>query len=155
MKKAFATAVVFFALTGCSTTSEWDAVAFLRQDAIDASVYELLAAPERYDGRPVRVIGVVRFSFDYESRSGVYATTDDYRHRTDGVIDIGSIEPIIATDERSLSRMNGTYAVIEGVFRAKPPIPLPAKDGSIAVCAGKCWGGGTIERVSRVSSWQF
>ncbi|GHC12769.1 hypothetical protein [Thermomonas carbonis] len=153
--KILAAAVLSLLLFGCATVSELNAVAFSRHDAIDASVYELLAAPEKFDGHSVRVIGVVKFSFAFEGKSGVYATPDDYRHNTQGNIEMTGFDPKFNVDQSSLSSINGTYAVVEGIFRARPQIPKPSSDSSSRICMGRCWGGGTIEHVNRVSSWQY
>ena len=153
--KMFAGAFISLLLLGCATAREVNLVAFTSHNAIDASVYELLATPERFDGHSVRVIGVVKFSFAFEGESGIYATTDDYRHETQGKVEISGFDQRLDVNEDALAGINGTYAIVEGVFHARPSIPKPSRDSSSNVCIGKCWGGGTIEHVNRVSSWQY
>ena len=129
--------------------------AFQRQGAIDASVYELLAAPGRFDGRAVRVIGVAGFSFMHNGISGVYATPDDFRHNTQALIEIAGFEPGVLAQEQALMRLNGKYVLVEGVFQARPAPPRQPTEGETLICVGRCWGSGFLNAVNRVSPWQY
>ena len=153
MIKILAASLLHLSLTGCVTSSGVDIVAFKRQDVVEASIYELLAAPDRFDGRPVQVIGVGSFSFIHEGFSGIYVTTDDFKHQTKGVIELHLLEPHFEKREKELIRLTGKHVLVEGVFHARPVAPEPA-EGFKIVCVGTCWGGGYIDQVSRVSLWQ-
>jgi len=103
-----------------------------------ASLIELIARPEQFDGKAVRVIGFVNFEFE---GNGLYVSRNDWEHSIarNGVW----IDPPSGFDSDSApSRKspNQEYVIVEGIFNA-------ANRGHMGM-----WSG-AIERVSRLEGW--
>jgi hypothetical protein len=84
-------------------------------DAIDVSIINLIATPEKYDGKLVRVIGICNIEFE---ANGIYLSTEDYKKGNNSIW----IDPdyeVLQTTKESLKRLNGKYVLIEGVFNHK------------------------------------
>ena len=80
-------------------------------DAIRVNMIQLLASPEKYDGKIVSVIGVGEL--DFESYY-LYLSKDDYRFRTGNRIGIRLGER--ATPYEEAQKYNGKYVIVEGMF---------------------------------------
>jgi hypothetical protein len=99
---------------------------------------ELIARPELYDGKRIRVIGFVNFEFE---GNGLYVSREDWQqsiHRN-GVW----IEPPKSFESDSGSaarRPNQQYVLVEATFRA-------GQGGHMSM-----WSG-TLERVTRLDPW--
>jgi hypothetical protein len=101
----------------------------------DVSLMELIAQPERFDGKPVRVIGYVHFEFD---GNGLYLHREDYEHAIsrNGVW----LEP----DESTIGAAtpNDRYVIVEGTFRARDR-------GHLGM-----WSG-ALTQVTRLEAWEI
>jgi hypothetical protein len=94
----------------------WLATAQARGRTESVSLIRLIANPERYHGKKVRVIGFARLQFE---GSGVYVHEDDYRHGiTRNGLWLGSFasrQGRQPTDPISI-KGNDKYAIVEGTF---------------------------------------
>ena len=103
------------------------------------SLLTLIARPELFDGKPVRVIGYVHFEFE---GNGLYVSQDSYEH---GVTRNGIwIDPPweFESDSATARRQpNDRYAIVEGTFSAHDR-------GHLGL-----WGG-ALERVTRLELWE-
>ncbi len=78
----------------------------------DVTLIQLIATPERYDGKLVRVIGVGNLEFEGD---GLYLGKEDFLYRTRNCIwlDIYG-NPVIPYEESK--QYNGKYVLVEGTF---------------------------------------
>ena len=79
--------------------------------AIDVSMIQLIANPERYDGKLVRVIGVGNLEFENDS---LWLSKEDYKYHTDNAIWIILGDRAIEYDDARC--YNGEYVIVEGIF---------------------------------------
>ncbi|MBR2900757.1 MAG: helix-turn-helix transcriptional regulator [Clostridia bacterium] len=79
--------------------------------AINVSMVQLLATPEKYDGKLVRVIGVGNLEFEDDSLS---LNKEDYEHGTGSSIWLELGEKAISYKEAK--EYNGKYVIVEGFF---------------------------------------
>ncbi len=79
--------------------------------AIDVSMVRLLANPEEYDGKLVRVIGVGNLEFE---GNFIALSKEDYTHCTDNTIWLEWGERAILYDEATA--YNGEYVIVEGIY---------------------------------------
>jgi hypothetical protein len=82
--------------------------AFVLQEPESVSIIRLIANPDAYDGKFVRIIGFVRFEFE---GNAIYVHEEDYKQglRKNGLW--------LSMEERK--ELDRKYALIEGVFNAK------------------------------------
>ena len=106
------------------------------QYAIDVSIVQLLATPEKYDGKLVRVIGVGNLEFE-----GNYLSLDkeDYAYSAGNSIWIELGEKAISYNEAK--EYNGKYVIVEGFFDKKDR-------GHLAMFCG------SIKNISRYQLWE-
>lgn len=109
----FMAQMMIFALVGCAAENQLDKnLNTADQDAVDVSIIALIANPDEYDGKVVRVMGVGRLEFEGNS---IYLHKEDYemRNSRNGLwISLGSE----ATPYEDAEKYNGEYVLIEGVF---------------------------------------
>ena len=81
------------------------------RDITDASIVQLIARPEAYDGKFVRLMGYVHWEFE---GNGVYLHEDDWKHHLyrNGLW----VEPKSGLPEQL--NCQDQYVIIEGTFRA-------------------------------------
>lgn len=77
---------------------------------IDVTMTQLLATPERYDGKLVRVQGVGNLEFEGDA---LYLSEQDWKYCTDAAVWI-SLGDDISYEEAQ--KYNGKYVLVEGVF---------------------------------------
>jgi hypothetical protein len=106
----------------------------------------ILARPELYDGKPVRVIGVADFDFGFEGESAIFPSTENLAHHTFSGIGVGSLGPGVKGSERGLEQLTGKFVLVEGIFHKSVQEP-----GSI--CLRGCWPAGIISPLTRVAEW--
>ena len=151
------TRILVLAIVGCSpsasATADTQAIAVdssvaARCEAIASekgpctlwgpSIIELIARPELYDGKRVRVIGFVNFEFE---GNGLYLSRDDWQN---AVYRNGlwiNAPAAYETDSASSSRKpNRQYVLVEATFRA-------GRGGHFGM-----WSG-SLEQVTRLDSW--
>ena len=112
----------------------WFARPSVAAEPVDVSLVQLIANPNDYHGKFVRVIGFVKLEFESNS---VYLHQDDYKHQIfkNGLwIDV--------TDEirKKKDEFDQKYLLLEGTFNAK-------KKGHMGA-----WSG-SIEKISRSEVW--
>ena len=91
-----------FSLLGCSTSS-------VVADPADVTMVQLIASPEKYEGKHVRVIGFLHLEFESEV---LYLHKEDFDHAIvgNGVwVDLGQEQ----------QKLSDHYVLLEGVFTAK------------------------------------
>src|SRR5213080_578207 len=99
------------------------------------SLIELIARPELYDGRRVRVIGFVNFEFEGDA---IFLSSEDWKHSV--VTNSLWVEapPGFQSDSGPARKQpNRRYVIIEGTFNAR-------KRGHLGL------GSGAIEHVTRI-----
>ncbi|HJQ19130.1 MAG TPA: hypothetical protein VJ867_02205 [Gemmatimonadaceae bacterium] len=102
------------------------------------SLIELIARPEPFDGKPVRVIGFVNFEFE---GNAIYVSRSDWENHiaSNGLW----IDPPTGYESDSASSRktpNQQYVIVEGTFRG-------AQRGHMGM-----WSG-AIEKVTRLEAW--
>lgn len=76
------------------------------------SMIQLIATPEKFDGKLVRVKGWIRLEFE---ESALYFSLADEQHvDANDALGIESIKGI----KRSREELNGKYVLVEGIFRS-------------------------------------
>ena len=102
------------------------------------SLIELIARPELYDGKRVRVIGFANFEFE---GNGLYVSESDWRH---GIYRNGVwIDPPAGTGQDSASApgpVNQRYVIVEATFHQQ-------QSGHMGM-----WSG-SLSDVSRLEPW--
>lgn len=102
------------------------------------SLIELIARPEVYDGRRVRVIGFVNFEFE---GNGLYVSREDWRQSIYGNgLWIDPPAGFESDSAPSARRPNQRYVLVEATFRA-------GRGGHFGM-----WSG-TLEKVTRLQAW--
>lgn len=83
------------------------------QDAVDVSLIQLIATPEKYHGKRVRVKGFLRLEFE---GNAIYLHREDYEYRV-----YKNSLWLDATKEmyRDHKKIDLHYVLIEGVFNAR------------------------------------
>jgi len=72
------------------------------QDAIEVSLINLIATPEQYDGKLVRVTGVAKVEFE---NSGLYLSRDDYKNAiTKNAVCLTLDEKLLGTTYENLKK---------------------------------------------------
>ncbi len=104
------------------------------------SLVELIARPELYDGRRIRVIGFINLEFE---SNHLYLSREDWEHGlfVNGVL----VRPPPGLDSDSgpaRKRPNRQYVIVEGTFNAH-------MRGHLGV------GSGGIDQITRLDPWNF
>lgn len=94
-------------------------------EALDVSLAALIASPERYHGRRVRVIGFVRIEFE---GNAVYFHREDYDH---GMLMNGLWIDVPEAHRKAKDSVNMKYCLIEGTFDAEEKGHMGANSGAI------------------------
>ena len=79
---------------------------------MDVSIINLIATPEKYHSKRVRVIGVGHLEFEWNA---VYLSRDDYQND----VDRNGLWLVLgerATPYEEAQKFNGKYVIIEGTF---------------------------------------
>ena len=88
------------------------------------SLVELIASPQLYDGRPVRVIGYLNLEFE---GNAIYLHEDDHAHG----INRNGLWVDFARGFRSPSGCDRGYVLVEGIFDARDTGHLGLWSGAI------------------------
>ena len=99
----------------------------------DVGMIQLLAQPEKYHGKFIRVQGFLRLEFE---GNALYLHREDYAH---GLTNNGVWVDMLLSPEHM--KLNMHYVLIEGVFNAKDR-------GHLGL-----WSG-TIEKITRAIPWR-
>jgi hypothetical protein len=104
------------------------------EPAESVSMVRVLANPEKFHGKRIRVIGFLRLEFE---GNALYLHEEDYRHLlTDNAlwVDMGA--------DKEHAGLSMHYVLIEGTFNAK-------LRGHLGLCSG------VIEKITRAEVWDF
>ncbi len=83
-------------------------------DALNVSIISLIAEPEKYDGKNIRVRGFL--NVEYEAM-GIYLNEEDYKNCvTKNAVWLNFDYDKLGTDFKQIQRLNKKYVDIEGVF---------------------------------------
>ena len=106
------------------------------QNAVDVTIIQLIASPEKYNGELIRVIGVGNLEFEGNYLS---LSKEDHKYGTGNQIWIELSNKAIPYDEAQ--EYNGKYVIVEGIFD---------KDdlGHLSMFHG------TIKDISRYELWE-
>lgn len=103
-----------------------------KNEAISVSIVNLLATPEKFHGKMIKVIGFVHIEFEC---SAVFLHADDFKFKIfKNALEIGV--PVWAS--KSPKKYNNRYALIEGIFDS-------ANTGHMGLFAG------SIREITRIS----
>ena len=109
------------------------------QRAIGVSIINLIATPEKYHNKLVRVIGVGRIEFEGNT---LYLSKDDYLYGVHkNAIWISVNYKALNTTEKELEKWNGKYVILEGIFNKK-------NTGHMNMFSG------SIENITRYDLWE-
>ncbi len=82
-------------------------------DAIDVSIIRLIASPDTFDGKVVRIMGYLHLEFE---GNGIYFHKEDYdRSLSKNGLWVDAPSEMF----REMVKMNNRYVLIEGVFSTK------------------------------------
>ena len=109
-KKTILTSILFWLLL-----SGFNEYGKPNQDAIDLSLINLIATPEKYHNKPVRVIGVANLEFESHK---LYINKEDrtYSVFKSAVCLAGIDLEAIGKSEKEILALNGKHVLVEGVF---------------------------------------
>jgi hypothetical protein len=101
----------------------------------DVSMIQLIANPQQYDGKPIRVMAFLNLEFEGNAL---------YLHREDFDKSILANAVWISLDDqqiRTSKKFSGGYVLVEGVFNAKDR-------GHLGIFSG------SIQQITRIQSWE-
>ncbi|KRB98283.1 hypothetical protein [Duganella sp. Root198D2] len=101
----------------------------------DVSMIQLIANPQQYDGKPIRVMAFLNLEFEGNAL---------YLHREDFDKSLLSNAVWISLDDqqvRTSKKFSGGYVLVEGVFSSKDR-------GHLGIFSG------SIQQVTRIQSWE-
>jgi hypothetical protein len=101
----------------------------------DVSMIQLIANPQQYDGKPIRVMAFLNLEFEGNAL---------YLHREDFDKSILANAVWISLDDqqiRTSKKFSGGYVLVEGVFNAKDR-------GHLGIFSG------SIQQINRIQSWE-
>ena len=105
------------------------------QVAEGVSLLTLIANPEAYDGKHIRVVGVVNVGFECDA---LYVSSEDYKVGiTKNAVYLEFAQMTIDAPYDELKKLSGKHVVIEGVFDSK-------ENGHMGLYSG------TISDISRI-----
>jgi len=96
-----------------------------QRPAVSVSLVQLIATPERFDGKQVRVVGFL--GFGGVEGDGLHLHKDDYDNNTGNAVAIDRTKEML----RDRAKLYGNYVVIEGVFRREEKPPTYVSTGRI------------------------
>ena len=111
----------------------------IQVEAQPVSMIQLIAAPQKYHNKLIRVIGVSHIGFESNS---IWLNKEHYRNNV--IYNSLWIKPnytILKTTAKKLQKMNGNYVLIEGYFNQN-------NKGHFGMYIG------TIEEISRFDLWE-
>jgi hypothetical protein len=106
---------------------------------IDTSLIQLIANPEKYNGKLVRVIGVTNIGFEVNA---IYTSKEHHKYGvTKNSLWISPDTKALGVKEDQLTKYNGKYVLIEGIFNKDDTGHMGMNSGS-------------IDKVSRFQLWE-
>jgi len=113
----------------------WLAQPLAAAEPIDVSLVRLIANPNDYDGKLVRVIGYARLEFEGDA---IYLHEDDYKH---SIYKNGLWMDVSEDMRKRKTELDRKYVLIEGTFDAK-------MTGHMGL-----WSG-SIQKITRCQVWK-
>jgi hypothetical protein len=95
------------------------------EQPLDVSMIQLIANPEKFDGKHIRVIGFLRIEFE---GNALYFHRQDYEI---GLLKNGIWVDVTPEMEKQSSKFNMQYVLLEGIFSASEKGHMDAFSGSI------------------------
>lgn len=84
------------------------------QNVLEVSIINLIATPDIYDGKLVRVEGIAGLTFEGD---GIFLSTEDYKHDIlKNGLRINLNYEVLKAKRNMLERFNGKYVLVEGIF---------------------------------------
>ena len=105
----------------------------------EPSMVALIARPEVFDGRAVRITGFINFEFEGDA---IYLSQGDWEHSINRNALWIQLSDQLARRSPQQGRPDKRYALIEGTFRAK-------NTGHMGQFSG------AVEQVTRLQAWDF
>lgn len=104
------------------------------------SLINLIATPEKYHGKWIRVQGVANFEFE---GNALFLHREDFKIGTKNAVWLSPSTSALKVDEATLAKdFNGKYVVVEGIFDMN-------NHGHMDLFSG------SINNVSRIASWKI
>ena len=101
----------------------------VNRDVLDVSLVQLIANAEKFDGRPVRVYGVIQLEFE---GNALYLSKE---HLHQGIyknaVWLSPDYALLEAKPEELRKLNGRYVLVEGRFSAKNTGHLGLFSGAI------------------------
>src|SRR5688500_7039910 len=82
-------------------------------EPLGVSLWQLIATPDRYDGKRVRAVGFLRLEFE---GNGLFLHEEDYKH---GLLKNGLWVDESEDMRKNHAQLDRKYVLIEGTFNAK------------------------------------
>ncbi len=109
------------------------------QSSIGISIIKLIATPEQYHGKQIRVIGAGNLEFEGNL---ICLSKDDLKYGITRNCLWLSISPkSIDSNSKELESYNGKYVLVEGIFNS-------TKTGHFGMASG------SIEKINRYQNWE-
>jgi hypothetical protein len=107
-------------------------------NSIGVSLIELIANPEKYHGKLIRVIGVTQIEFEGNQ---IFTSKEHYEFSVlKNALKINPDIEVLGVKEDKLKKYNGKYVLIEGIFNKDDTGHMGMNSGS-------------IDKVSRFQLW--
>lgn len=104
------------------------------QSPINVSMIQLIANPQEFNGRTVRVTAFLRLEFEGDA---LYLHEEDFKK---GIPQNGVAIDLSESQLRNFAKLNNGYVLVEGIFNA-------GEGGHFDTFPG------TLQKVSRLSNW--
>lgn len=92
---------------------------------LSVSMVPLLASPQKYDGKLIRVIGVLGIQFE---SNALYLHEEDYEY---GITKNSFFVRLTEEQEKKFRALNKKYVIVEGMFSANGPEAREMTSGAI------------------------
>lgn len=113
LKKLLPIVLLFFALLAFYSSMTESAQNPIAPQPINVSMINLIATPEKFDGKMISVVGFLAIESE-DAR--LYLGEEDYRHY---IADNGIFIDVNKIVSRNMEKVDGHYASLVGVFRQK------------------------------------
>lgn len=97
----------------------------LQPDVTDLSIIQLIATPERYHGKVVRIVGFVRLEFE---GNAIYLHQEDLKH---GLTTNGLWLSVTDEIEKRADKYSDKYVLVEGTFNSHNKGHMEMNSGAI------------------------
>lgn len=112
------------------------AVPVKAEEPVNVTLVQLIASPEKFDGKLIRVIGFLRLEFEGDV---LYLHREDYEY---AILGNGIWVEVTPEMTKRKAKLNMHYVLLEGIFSSK-------ERGHMGM-----WSG-TIKKIGRAEFWKF